>query len=233
MRSLLASVRRADGCDRLESAVRSLEDQWRHGEPTLERHWADHDPDQDDLSPGGAGQGRSPLPLRPGRPSLGQRISRALPRTPRQSGARAEPDLRGVLPPRGAGRAARRRELLRPLCPLARFARLAIEVSPIAQPGRWADRGGSPVSRARRTFPGIRHRFGAGAGWSSAGLSGAERSAWRPPGGAEGLTRSRSGAVDHGAARSRAYRPGAQRGLSARDPAPRPDHALPSRAASR
>jgi len=46
MRSLLASVRREDGYNRVESAVRSLEEQWRHGEPTLERYWVDHDPDQ-------------------------------------------------------------------------------------------------------------------------------------------------------------------------------------------
>jgi serine/threonine protein kinase len=46
MRSLLASVRREDGYDRVDSAVRSLEGQWRHGEPKLERYWADHDPDQ-------------------------------------------------------------------------------------------------------------------------------------------------------------------------------------------
>ena len=44
MKSLLASVRREDGFDRVDSAVRSLEEQWRHGEPVLERCWADHDP---------------------------------------------------------------------------------------------------------------------------------------------------------------------------------------------
>ena len=46
MRSLLASVRREDGYDRVDSAVRSLEEQWRHGEPTLEQYWAEHDSDQ-------------------------------------------------------------------------------------------------------------------------------------------------------------------------------------------
>ena len=46
MRSLLASVRREDGFDRAELAVRSLEEEWRHGEPTVEKLWADHDPDQ-------------------------------------------------------------------------------------------------------------------------------------------------------------------------------------------
>src|SRR4051795_6882371 len=45
MRSLLASVRRDGGLDRVESAVKALEDEWRCGEPLLEQHWADHDPD--------------------------------------------------------------------------------------------------------------------------------------------------------------------------------------------
>ena len=45
MRSLLASVRPEGGFDRLDRAVRSLEEEWRHGEPTLERHWAEHDPE--------------------------------------------------------------------------------------------------------------------------------------------------------------------------------------------
>jgi serine/threonine protein kinase len=46
MNSLLASVRREDGYDRVDNAVRSLEEQWRHGEPSLEQCWAAHDPDR-------------------------------------------------------------------------------------------------------------------------------------------------------------------------------------------
>src|SRR5258708_31965360 len=45
MRSLLASVRRHGGLDRVESAVTALEDEWRHGEPSLEQHWTSHDPE--------------------------------------------------------------------------------------------------------------------------------------------------------------------------------------------
>jgi serine/threonine protein kinase len=44
MKSLLASVRREDGHDRVESAVQSLEEQWRDGEPALEKCWTEHDP---------------------------------------------------------------------------------------------------------------------------------------------------------------------------------------------
>jgi serine/threonine protein kinase len=44
MRSVLASVRREDGYDRVRNAVRSLEEQWRHGEPALERCWVEYDP---------------------------------------------------------------------------------------------------------------------------------------------------------------------------------------------
>ena len=40
----LASVRDDRGLDRVEQAVRSLEDEWRHGNPVLERHWGQHEP---------------------------------------------------------------------------------------------------------------------------------------------------------------------------------------------
>jgi serine/threonine protein kinase len=45
MKSLLASVRHDGGYDPVDRAVRSLEEAWRRGEPHLERHWAEHDPD--------------------------------------------------------------------------------------------------------------------------------------------------------------------------------------------
>src|SRR4051794_16974977 len=45
MRSLLASARHDGGTDRVDRAVRSLEEGWRRGEPRLEEHWAEHDPD--------------------------------------------------------------------------------------------------------------------------------------------------------------------------------------------
>src|SRR4051812_10181312 len=46
MRSLLASVRHDGGTDSVDRAVRSLEEEWRRGEPQLEQHWAKHDPDR-------------------------------------------------------------------------------------------------------------------------------------------------------------------------------------------
>jgi serine/threonine protein kinase len=44
MRTGLAAVRDVGGLDSVDRAVRRLEDEWNHGEPTLERHWAHHDP---------------------------------------------------------------------------------------------------------------------------------------------------------------------------------------------
>src|SRR5512135_591497 len=44
MRFGLASIRDDGGLDRVDRAVRMLEHEWNHGEPRLERHWAEHDP---------------------------------------------------------------------------------------------------------------------------------------------------------------------------------------------
>jgi hypothetical protein len=43
MRFGLASVRDDCGFDRVAGAVRTLEDEWNHGEPRLERYWVEHD----------------------------------------------------------------------------------------------------------------------------------------------------------------------------------------------
>jgi serine/threonine protein kinase len=45
MRSGLASVRDERGLDSVDRAVRTLEDEWHHGEPMIERHWGEHAPD--------------------------------------------------------------------------------------------------------------------------------------------------------------------------------------------
>ncbi len=45
MRSGLASVRDDRGVDSVDRAVRTLEDEWHHGEPKIERHWGDQGPD--------------------------------------------------------------------------------------------------------------------------------------------------------------------------------------------
>ena len=45
MKSFLASVRNGRGLDRVETAVRTLEEEWRHGEPSLQQRWAESDPE--------------------------------------------------------------------------------------------------------------------------------------------------------------------------------------------
>jgi len=45
MKSFLASVCHDGGLDRVDQAVRALEEEWRHGEPDLEEHWGTADPD--------------------------------------------------------------------------------------------------------------------------------------------------------------------------------------------
>ena len=56
MKSLLASVRDGGGLDRVDHAVRLLEDEWRrHGDVPLERFWKEHkrvlgsDPDESEV----------------------------------------------------------------------------------------------------------------------------------------------------------------------------------------
>src|SRR4051794_39804986 len=44
MKSFLASARHDGGLDRVDQAVKTLEEEWRHGEPVLEAHWDRYDP---------------------------------------------------------------------------------------------------------------------------------------------------------------------------------------------
>ena len=147
---------------------------------------------------GGPGQGRPPLPIRPGRAPRRRRLPRAVPRRSREHERPGrEPGLRGILPPRGAGRGPRPGAVLRPLRPLAGFAGVAAPLPPDAQPGRRRHGGRCRVSRSWASGSA---GSGSARSWARAGPPGstwrATSRARRPRGRAEGLARPGQGAVD-------------------------------------
>ena len=160
----------------------------------------------------------------PGASARGRRLPRALPRPPRRGRAGPEPDLRGVLPPRGAGRAARRRAFCDRYAPwrdsLASQLKYHQLLSRVVGPTAAA----AAVPRARRAFPGVRASIRS---WARGERRG---STWRandlargPRGRAEGLARPRPGAVDPwGGSTTRTSSRSTRVVYPARDAAPRP-----------
>ena len=111
MKSLLASVRAGGGLDRVDHAVQLLEDEWRkHGDVPLERLWAEQkrllESDADEPVILLAELIRTDLRCRFARgqtPTVAEYLGR-FPELASRRQPRPEPDLRGILPERGARR---------------------------------------------------------------------------------------------------------------------------------
>ena len=159
MKSLLASVRSLGGLDRVDHAVQLLEDEWRrHGDVPLERLWTE----QKRLIESEAGDSVVLLAelvktdlrcrfTRDRRPTVADYLER-FPELQGRRQPRPQPDLRGILPDRGARRQRRRRRVLRPLSPVEGIAGLAAPVPSSLQPRGRIRPKPTPFPEAGDTF---------------------------------------------------------------------------------
>ncbi len=215
--------------DRTRAAALAVEAAWADGQgpPSIEGLWAS-------LAPDGAVEVLAALIKadlrcrfeRAEAPYVASYLDRF---APPEGGPRPrrQPRLRGILPPRGARRAARPRLVRGAIRPLARLAAVAAPVSPDAEPGRRGRGPEGPPARAGGAIPHVPAPLGPGPGRVGVRLPRQRRGAGRSRSRAEAVVGARDRGGHPGPSRPRPHRAGPLGDGRPGDRAARPVHALP------